>query len=120
MASSLELVACGCGRTVGPGWPCGAGGGGGGALVVRDWGGGGGGVLVGYFRAAAPAVREAFDAEEPIVINVIESRVKGSSSDTSCRCKLLDARTRCDRQSDHVQLQRRAVGAASVAHLCDS
>ncbi|KAK1808321.1 hypothetical protein LTR12_017318 [Friedmanniomyces endolithicus] len=63
MASSLVPEAWACGRTVGPGWSFGAGGGGGGALrvgceVV--------GARVGYLRDAAPAAREALDADEPI------------------------------------------------------
>lgn len=63
MASSRDAEALGCGLTVGPGWCLGAGGGCGGALLVgceAD------GDLLGYFRAAVPAARDALDADEPM------------------------------------------------------
>jgi hypothetical protein len=68
IASDLEPEACGCGRTVGPGWCRGAGGGlVDGAFDVAV------GARVGYCRAAAPAVRDALDAEEPISIGDVIS-----------------------------------------------
>lgn len=63
MASDLDPDAWVCGLTVGPGRWSAAGGGRVGAAFV-DVGGG----RVGYCLAAAPAAREAFDAEEPMVV----------------------------------------------------
>lgn len=69
IASSREPLAWGLGRTVGPGWDCAAGGGGA-CRAALDAAAGAEdvfGALVGYWRAAEPAARDAFDADAPIV-----------------------------------------------------
>lgn len=67
MASSREPAARAWGFTVGPGSWLGAGGGCGGAFVAA-WEGGAGAGLLGYWRAAEPAARDALDPDAPIVV----------------------------------------------------
>ena len=70
--SSLSALACTRGFTVGPGRADEDAGGGGcrGALVAFGTDDGAPDGLEGYLRAALPAVRAVFEAEEPIVFSV--------------------------------------------------
>lgn len=75
--SSRPLLAWACGRTVGPGLPRAAGGGcEGAAFVVEEVGGAV--AREGYFLAAAPpAVRAAFEVEEPMFVVWVDWLLQG-------------------------------------------